>query len=168
MKTCEGISKKEINQKELDLTQLHKILEKHRDHAGALIPVLQEVQKEYGYLAQNILETIAENLGLPLSQVYGVVTFYSQFRLQPQGKNTIRVCHGTACHVSGAQEITAAVEEQLGIASGETTKDRKFTLDTVACLGCCSLAPVMMINEGTHGRLSTSKARKVIRKYGKD
>ncbi len=167
MKTCERPSKKSIDQEELDLTQLRAILDQHKDHAGVLIPVLQESQKVYGYLSEDILATIADDLGLPLSQVYGVATFYSQFRLQPHGENIIRVCHGTACHVSGAKEITAAIEKQLGIVSGATTKDRKFTLDTVACLGCCSLAPVLMINEETHGRLTAGKAKKVVRKYGK-
>jgi NADH-quinone oxidoreductase E subunit len=167
MKTCERKSKEPEASEKFDLSKLRLILDKHRDHEGVLIPVLQEVQKEYGYLAQEILHTIAKDLSLPLSQVYGVATFYSQFRLQPHGDNTIRVCHGTACHVSGAQEISAAIEKQLGIVSGGTTKDRKFTLDTVACLGCCSLAPVLMINEETHGRLTASKAKKVVRKYGK-
>ena len=168
MKTCERVSKEPSDKEQLDLSELREILGEHKDHTGALIPVLQEAQKQYGYLSQDILETIAGDLGLPLSQVYGVVTFYSQFRLQPHGENIIRVCHGTACHVSGAQEITAAVEKKLGIKSGGTTRDRKFTLETVACLGCCSLAPVMMINEETHGRLTASKARKVVRKYGKN
>ncbi len=168
MKMCERISEKPSELEKFDLTQLGKIMGKHKDHAGALIPVLQETQQAYGYLSEEILERIAKDLSLPLSQVYGVATFYAQFRLRPHGENTIRVCHGTACHVSGAKEITAAVEKQLGVESGGTTKDGKFTLETVACLGCCSLAPVMMINERAHGRLTMSKAKKVVRKYGKD
>jgi len=168
MKTCERISKEPSRLEELDLTQLGEIFNKYKDHAGALIPVLQDTQKAYGYLSEGILERIADDLDLPLSQVYGVVTFYSQFRLRPHGENTIRVCHGTACHVSGAQEITASVEKQLGIESGGTTKDGKFTLETVACLGCCSLAPLMMINEETCGRLTLQKALKIIKKVKKE
>lgn len=172
MKACERKSyqiTEELSEiKKLDLIQLSKILDKQKDHSGALIPVLQEAQKIYGYLSAEILERIAITLGVPLSQVYGVVTFYSQFRMQPHGQNIIRVCRGTACHVSGANEITSSLETQLGIERGGTTKDGKFTLEAVACLGCCSLAPVMMINDETYGRLTSQKALKTVRKIKRE
>lgn len=168
MKTCERVSKEPSDKEQLDLTQLRGILEGHKDQAGALIPVLQESQKAYGYLSQEVIETIARDLNLPLSQIFGVVTFYAQFRLKPHGEHTIRVCQGTACHVSGAQEIMGAIGSKLGVASGGTTADRKFTLESVACLGCCSLAPVIMIDDEAHGRLTPQKATKIVRRFKKE
>ncbi len=168
MKTCERTSKKSTDQEELDLTQLREILGEHKDRAGALIPVLQEVQKAYGYLPQEVIEKIAWDLNLPLSQVFGVVTFYSQFRLEPHGEHTIRVCQGTACHVGGAREIMDAIGSKLDVANGGTTADRKFTLEGVACLGCCSLAPVIMIDDEAHGRLTPQKATKIVRRFKKE
>ena len=103
--------------------------------------------------------------GIAPATLTGVATFYAQFRFKPVGKNLLRVCHGTACHVSGAKELTEEIEEQLGVANGETTKDGLFTLETVSCLGCCSLAPVIMINETTHGNLTPAGVKKVLRKY---
>ncbi len=135
--------------------------------AGVLIPALQKAQEQDGYITRERIETIHLDYGIPLSQIYGVATFYSQFRLRPVGKNIVRVCHGTACHVSGANAITKAVEEDLGVATGETTKDKLFTLETVSCLGCCSLAPVIMINGTTHGNLEPSDLRKILRPYRK-
>ncbi len=104
-------------------------------------------------------------MGLPSSQVYGVATFYTQFRLKPVGKHLMRVCHGTACHVSGAVKISQALEDELKVGDGETTEDGKFTLETVACLGCCSLAPVMMIDSETYGRLTPDSARKAAKDF---
>jgi len=167
MKACERSSKEPRDSEKLDLSNLGDILEKHKDHTGALIPVLQAAQKEFGYLSEEILERISEGMALPLSQVYGVVTFYSQFRLKPHGKHTIKVCMGTACHVSGAQDITEAIATKIGVETGGTTKDGKFTLESVACLGCCGLAPVMMIDDETYGRLTSQKALKAVRIYKK-
>ncbi len=130
-------------------------------------PVLQRAQEVYGYLPPEVLKEIAGGLRIPLSQVYGVVTFYAQFRLTPVGKNLIRVCHGTACHVQNAEGLTEAIEGELGIKSGETTSDRLFTIESVACLGCCSLAPVIMVGEKVYGKLSTDKVRKVVKEYKK-
>ena len=132
---------------------------------GRLIPLLQRAQAEDGYLTRERLLRIRDETGIPLTQIYGVATFYAQFRFKPVGKNLLRVCHGTACHVSGAKELTEEIEEQLGVANGETTKDGLFTLETVSCLGCCSLAPVIMINETTHGNLTPAGVKKVLRKY---
>lgn len=154
--------KKKTNFKKLDA-----IVDKHKDDPGALITILQEAQDIYGYLSEDVLERISNHTGTKLSQIYGVATFYSQFRLHPHGKHTVCVCHGTACHVSGAQAITSAVSEELGIEDGETTSDKRFTLESVVCVGACSLAPVMIIDRRAHGRLTPQAAREVIKKYEK-
>jgi len=130
-----------------------------------LIPILQEAQEEYGYLPEEVLKRIAGELDLSLSQVYGVVTFYTQFHLQPRGENIIRICTGTACHVRGAGEILEKMKSELGISSGETTDNLKFTLETVACIGACGLAPVIMINDDTHGRLTPEKVPEILESY---
>jgi NADH:ubiquinone oxidoreductase subunit E len=134
---------------------------------GRLIPLLQQAQAEDGYLRRERLQEIHEVSGIPLAQIYGVATFYAQFRLKPVGKFLLRVCHGTACHVSGAVELSQAVEKHLGVPNGETTPDRMFSIETVSCLGCCSLAPAMMINAATFGNLSPSAAVKVVKKFQK-
>ena len=134
---------------------------------GLLIPLLQRAQETDGFLTRDRITEIHKESGIPLAQIYGVATFYAQFRMTPIGKNLIRVCHGTACHVSGAKDITRAVEDHLQINTGETTADRLFTLETVSCLGCCSLAPVIMINNSTHGNLTEKEVKKVIRQYQK-
>ncbi len=133
---------------------------------GALIPVLQQVQERVGYLPPEVMERIAERVGVPPARVFGVASFYSQFRLEPVGKYVIKVCHGTACHVQGANTITEAICEELGVEEGATTPDGKFTISSVACLGCCSLAPVMMIGDETFGRLTPDTARKIVREFG--
>ena len=134
---------------------------------GILIPALQRVQEQDGFISRERMFEIHRQSGIPLSQIYGVATFYSQFRLRPVGKHIIRVCHGTACHVSGANAITKTVEDRLKITNGETTPDRQFTLETVSCVGCCSLAPVIMIGKVTHGNLQPSELGKVLRQYKK-
>jgi len=138
---------------------------RHAGNQGALITVLQEVQAELGYLSGQTIEQISQTMKLPASQVYGVATFYTQFRLKPVGKHLMRVCHGTACHVSGAVKISQALEDELKVGDGETTEDGKFTMETVACLGCCSLAPVMMIDSETYGRLTPDSARKAAKDF---
>lgn len=150
-----------------DKRPLLKILKKYAKKKGILIPLLQETQKIYGYLPRLALVQIAEATNTDISQVYGVATFYAQFRLAPVGKHLIRVCHGTACHVSGATRITEVCEEELEIKDGETSKDLKFTLESVACLGCCSLAPVMTVDDNTYGRLTDREVRKVVEKLKK-
>jgi NADH-quinone oxidoreductase subunit E len=130
---------------------------------GQLIPLLQRAQESDGYLTRERLAEINRATGIPLSNIYGVATFYAQFRLNPVGKNLIRVCHGTACHVAGAKDISEAIEKHLQISNGQTTADRMFTLETVSCIGCCSLAPVIMINNSTHGNLTERQVVKVIK-----
>jgi NADH-quinone oxidoreductase subunit E len=131
---------------------------------GELIPLLQSAQDHFGYIPRRAIETIAGVTSIPESTIYGVITFYSQFRLQPMGRHQIRVCTGTACHVQGASTLVDAIQDELGIEVGGTSEDGLFTLFTVACLGCCSLAPAMMVDDETHGRLTPAAARKLLRK----
>ena len=130
---------------------------------GELIPLLQSAQDHFGYIPRSAIRHIAGVTGIPEPEVYGVITFYNQFRLRPMGRHVIRVCCGTACHVSGAKTILEAIQDELGVEVGDTTEDGIFTLLTVACLGCCSLAPVIMINDDTHGRLTPAGVRKILR-----
>jgi NADH-quinone oxidoreductase subunit E len=153
------------NDNKIDLTPLDAILDAHDGNPGALIRVLQEAQGVFGYLPEEVIREVARRRSVPLSTVYGVATFYTQFRLKPQGETVVRVCHGTACHVAGASEITSVLEEELGISAGETTEDLSASLETVACLGCCSLAPVVMIGEQTFGRLDPAATRKLVKKH---
>ncbi|MDR1578441.1 MAG: NADH-quinone oxidoreductase subunit NuoE [Deltaproteobacteria bacterium] len=150
----------------LDLTKLEPIFETYKKLArGSLIPVLQAAQEEYGYLPTTVLETIAERTSAPISQIYGVVTFYSQFRLLPRGRHVIRACQGTACHVRSSSMILETLKSSLGVTPGGTTTDQQFTLETVACLGACSLAPVMMVDNEAHGRLRPDKILEILDKY---
>lgn len=148
-----------------EFVQLDELLARYQGVKGALIPVLQEAQNTYGYLSREVLERIADKMDIPISQIYGVVTFYSQFHLNPRGKNIIRVCQGTACHVRGAKAILKAIEDNLKVAAGGTTPDLKYTLETVACIGACGLAPVMMVNDDTHGRLTPEIIPEILAKY---
>lgn len=145
--------------------ELDGVLEKYRDVRGALIPVLQETQQVYGYLSKEVLEHLANKMDIPISHIYGVVTFYSQFHLNPRGRNIIRVCQGTACHVRGAKAILKKLEDELNVAAGCTTEDLRFTLETVACIGACGLAPVLMINDDTHGRLTPESVPEILARY---
>ena len=147
----------------IDIDLLQPLIEKYRNKKGNLIPLLQGTQNLYGYIPQKAFTKISEETGIELSEMYGVATFYAQFRLKPVGKIIIKVCHGTACHVQNANAITEALQEALDIKDGETTKDRLFTLESVACLGCCSLAPVMMIGEGTYGKLNKKEAVSILK-----
>ncbi len=135
----------------------------YEQNPSSLIPLLQKTQENFGYLPKEALEEISRYLGVPLSRVYGVATFYAQFRFEPLGKYVIKICHGTACHVNGAVNISQAITEELGIEEGQTTEDGLVTLERVACLGCCSLAPVVMINNKVFGKLTPEKVRKLIK-----
>ncbi len=159
-KGSKGFTKKMEN-------ELNKIIKKNKDQ-GAVIPILQAIQNNYGYLSRASLKYVSEKKGIPLSQLYGVATFYTQFSLHPSGKCTIRCCKGTACYVGGAESIITAVEDELGIEVGGTTEDMKFSLHSVACVGSCGLAPVIMIQDKAYGRLDPARARRVINKVSKE
>jgi len=147
----------------VNLELLHPLIEKYRHKKGNLIPLLQGTQNLFGYIPSPAFEMIAAETGLELSDMYGVATFYAQFRLKPVGKHIVKVCHGTACHVQNANTITDSIQEALKVKDGETTPDGMFTLESVACLGCCSLAPVMMIGEQTYGKLTGTEAVKIVK-----
>ena len=146
-----------------DLSLLDDVLTKYGDSSSNLITILQNAQNIYGYLPKDVMYCIAEKVGVSPAEVMGVATFYSQFRLSPIGKYLIMSCQGTACHVNGSERISAAISEYLGIGNGETTEDGLFTLDNVACLGCCSLAPVIMINGEAYGNLTPDSAVAVLK-----
>ncbi|MTV48955.1 NADH-quinone oxidoreductase subunit NuoE [Heliobacillus mobilis] len=162
MCNCSCTGEPALSEKDRRLVEL---LNKYRTVPGVLIPVLQEAQEIYGYLPAEVLQKVARELQIPLAKVYGVVTFYSQFHLKPRGRNIIRVCLGTACHVRGGDKIFAALQKELAVDDGETTTDLRFTLESVACIGACGLAPVIMINHDTHGRLTPEKLTGILAKY---
>jgi NADH-quinone oxidoreductase E subunit len=145
--------------------KLYGLIEKYKNEQGALMPLLQEAQELYGYLPEEVQLIIAEGLGLSVSEVYGVVSFYTQFAVNPKGENTIAVCMGTACYVKGSGDVLARIEKALGIKAGEITPDGKFSIDATRCLGCCGLAPVMTINGEVYGRLTPDSVEKIIDKY---
>ena len=148
---------------DIDLTKIDDVLNTYKDIKGSLITILQHAQEIYGFLPLSVLEYVANITGVKSAQEYGVATFYTQFRLEPIGENLILLCKGTACHVNGADKIEDAIIEELNIQDGETTKDKLFTLNNVACLGCCSLSPVMMINGDTYGSLTPIKTKKILK-----
>jgi NADH:ubiquinone oxidoreductase subunit E len=147
------------------VNQLNAIINKHKGKPGGLIPVLEEAQVALEYLPISVQKKIAEGLNLPLSRVYGVVTFYSFFTMTPRGKHTVRVCLGTACYVRGGKAISDTLKKEFGIEEGETTPDRMFTLETVRCLGACGLGPVIVVNEDVHGRVKPSKVKEILSQY---
>jgi NADH-quinone oxidoreductase subunit E len=132
-------------------------------HAGALIPLLQSAQDAYGYVSEKAIDYISHITGIPAAEIYGVATFYAQFRIKPLGRHVLKVCNGTACHVNGAKMVYANVQDELNISYDETTEDGNFSLVSVACLGCCSLAPVITVDGETFGRLDQQKTRKIVR-----
>ena len=146
-----------------DLSLLESVLETYGGVSSNLITILQKAQEIYGYLPKDVMYYIAKNVGITPAEVMGVATFYSQFRLTPIGKYLIMSCQGTACHVNGSERVSAAISEYLGIGNGETTEDGLFTLEEVACLGCCSLAPVIMINGEAYGNLTPDSAVEVLK-----
>lgn len=146
-----------------DFSKLDSVLDKYKKTPGSLITILQHAQDIYGYLPKEIMNYISKETGIKVAKIYGVVSFYTQFRQEPVGKNLIMLCQGTACHVNGSKMIEEAICEELEIAEGETTEDGIFTLNNVACLGCCSLSPVMMINGETYGNLTKDSVRQVLK-----
>ncbi len=167
-KTC-GCQSGASSDAEGNFAELAPVLEKYAKVPGSLITILQQTQDIYGYLSMDAINYISQRTGIMPAKIYGVATFYAQFRLQPIGKYLIMLCKGTACHVNGADMIQEAVCEHLGIQDGETTEDGLFTLNEVACLGCCSLAPVMMVKtvdgEETFGNLTKSSVTKILDDY---
>jgi len=151
------------NHENVDLTLLEDVLNHYADVKGSLITILQKTQEIYGYIPIDAVYHIAGRTGLTPAKIMGVATFYSQFRFQAVGKYLIMICKGTACYVNGAERIIEAVTEELGIGDNQTTADGLFSLSLVSCLGCCSLAPVMMINEDTYGSLNPDKVKKILR-----
>jgi len=151
-------------QEETRENRLNDILSSYEGKQEELIPILQQVQQAFGYLPEPIIKKVAKFLQLPESTVFGVGTFYAQFKLVPSGRNIIRVCRGTACHVRGSAQILGEVEKQLGIKAGETTPDLEYSLETIACFGSCALAPVLVNNCKVHGRMTAPKAREMLKK----
>ncbi len=150
---------------EVDLSGIDALIEPYLGEKGTVIPVLQSLQNHYGYLPRPAVEYTARRIRVPLSRLYGVATFYAQFKMKPRGRNIIRVCKGTACHIQGSSKIAERIEEILGISGGDTTPDLRFTLEEVACIGACALAPVMTINDQPHGRLTPDRIKKILDSY---
>jgi len=147
-------------------SQLVELIRPFKGQTGATIPVLQAIQTNLGYLPPESFDLIEQETGLPASKAYGVATFYAQFRMTPMGKNLIKVCDGTACHVNGSETIALAVHNHLGLSEDEdTTEDMVFTVEEVACLGCCSLAPVLMIGDTTYGNLNMERTREILDEF---
>jgi len=157
--------KKSLKKKHETIEDFKKDLIFKRNQTGSLIPLLQSAQDSYGYIPEKIIHYISELVKIPAADIYGVVTFYSQFRLRPLGKNVIRICEGTACHVNGAKDILKVLQDELRIGVGETTDDSLFSLQSVACIGCCSLAPVITVNDKTFGNLTAKSVKKIIKNF---
>lgn len=156
--TCENL----VDPKQI---KLDEVIIKYRNENGPLIPILQEAQEVYGYLPADVLKHVSKATRIPLAKIYGVVTFYSQFRLAPVGRNLINVCLGTACHVRGGANVLDTIEKTTKIKDGETSEDRRYTLEIVACIGACGLAPVMSINGQVYGRLEPENVAEILAKY---
>ena len=145
-------------------SSLSEVRREFKGERGDLIPVLQRVQDIFGYLRPETIRSVSRWLKISENEIFGVATFYAQFRFQPPGRHTLKICHGTACHVNGAESLDTTLQMELGIGAGQTTADGEFSLEKVACLGCCSLAPVVMLDAEVHGRLTGDKLKKVVRK----
>ena len=152
----------------IDPSKTKKLIKQYSGKKGALIPLLQAIQKEYGYVPEESIELVAKELSILPVQIYEVLTFYDQFHLKPRGKHTIKVCQGTACHVMGGKEILGYISNKLGIKEGETTDDGMFSLERVACLGCCGMAPVVVIDDDFYGNCTYQKIDYAIKKSRKE
>lgn len=155
----------EKGSQELGLRKLKQIVLKRANERGCLIPVLQELQEEEGYLSREALALVSEVLKISLSEVYGVATFYSQFRLEPPGKHVIQVCCGTACHVRGGKKVVEEFEKQLGVKSGETTLDKRFTLLSVRCFGACALGPIVRVDKEIFSRVDACNVKEILSRF---
>lgn len=153
----------EENQEKIDEFRL--FIKENKDKQGALMPVLQRAQGDFGYLPVEVLEIISKDLVIPLAEIYGVATFYSQFSFIPQGENIISVCLGTACYVKGVEDILEEIEEELGIKRDSTTPDLKFSISATRCIGACGIAPVITINEDVYGKLKVGQMKEILSKY---
>ncbi len=149
--------------KQEDMNAIDQVVDKYSNKQSSLISILQDVQDIYRYLSEEVLEYVSEATGVSPSKIFGVATFYENFSLEPKGEYEIRICDGTACHVNGAKDLERAISAELSIANGETTEDKLFTMNNVACLGCCSLSPVMMINDETYGNITGEQAAEIVR-----
>ncbi len=147
--------------------ELKSFIQEHKNQPGALMPVMQKAQEIFGYLGEEIQTCISENLDVPMTEIFGVATFYSQFALEPKGQHVISVCLGTACYVRGSQAVLDELSKELSVAVGKTTPDGVFTLEATRCLGCCGLAPVMMIGDEVYGRLVPADIAGIVAKYRK-
>jgi len=151
---------------DVDFMELDTIIEKdYKNDKENLSMILQALQRKYNYLPRPALMYLSTKIGVPYSHIYGVATFYSTFSLEPRGRNIVSICLGTACHVRGGERIRERIQENLNIGDGETTPDKRFTLESVRCIGCCSLGPVVKINEDMHGRISTDEVDKILDQY---
>lgn len=148
--------------------KLPGLIQKYRDENGTVIGLLQDIHEAYGYLPEQLLNQVVDEIAVPLSTLYSLATFYSSFRLEPMGKHHIRSCVGTACHVKGAPFVVSTIERELGIKAGETTPDGEFTFDTVNCLGACALAPLVVIDDEYHGKVNQDKIRKILNDVRKE
>ncbi len=155
-----------MEEQKIDLKPVGKIVAQYgSDLSSNLIAILQQTQNEYGYLPKSVLKEISRLTDVPLTRIFGVVTFYSQFTLTQRGKHAVKICTGTACHVKGVEEVKQKVKDQLGVVEGETTADYQFTLETVACIGTCFLAPVMMVDDRYFGKLTTETVTDIVEEY---
>ncbi len=150
---------------DVPIERVNGFIKRHKSQKRALIAILQDIQAEYNYLPQKALRAVAKNLGVPLIDVIGVATFYRAFSLKPRGKHVATVCLGTACHVRGGPKILEEFERRLGVKSGDTTADNRFTLETVACLGCCAIGPVVVVDGEYHAQTSIRKVEGIIKQY---
>jgi NADH-quinone oxidoreductase subunit E len=155
-----------IRKVEESLSGIQDILERHPANRGSLIPVLQDIQEDFGYLSEESVEELARLMGLSANEIYGVATFYAQFRFSPPGRHTIQSCQGTACHVRGGRQILKELEQRLGITAGQTTANGNFGLERVACLGCCALAPVVAVDHKVHAQVTAKKIPSILSRYG--
>jgi NADH:ubiquinone oxidoreductase subunit E len=156
----------QVNTDDIDYMELDRMIEEDfGNDKENLIMILQAIQKKFNYLPGPTLAYLSTKICVPMSKIYGVATFYSTFSLEPRGRNIISICRGTACHVRGAERVLDQIQESLSICDGETTEDMRFTLESVRCIGCCSLGPVVKINEDMHGRIATDKIGKILKQY---
>jgi len=159
-----GMSKSKV--KDMD-AKIREISRKYDSDKSYLVPILQDVQREFNYLPQEAIKKVGEILGIPASKIYEVATFYKAFSLKPRGRYLINLCMGTACHVRGTKPIAAAIEKQIGVKPGETSEDLEYTFETVGCLGACALGPILVVNDEYHGHMNIEKTTKLLKQLGK-